>query len=311
MKAQRNFFNLDFGKTLLEPLLVFTREIGYIRRYWKCVARSIRRHRSCGLCLQYLYKCSRKKVTFIVNQIVLTGMVLSVAPVGEYDRRVVILTKEQGKISAFAKGSRRPNSPLVGAVNPFTFGEFTMYEGRSSYTIQSVNVSNYFSELRADVVGAYYGFYFLEVANYYARERNDERELLKLLYQTMRALTNPHLPNQLIRYIFELKVLTINGQGPQVFQCVQCGDRTRAAVFSAAKGGLVCNECDGEVRDGMFLDGSTLYTMQYIESSTIEKLYTFNVKPEVVEKFGRVMGRLMKMYVDKEFKSLEILETLL
>ena len=42
--------------------------------------------------------------------------------------------------------------------------------------------------------------------------------------------------------------------------------------FSAAKGGLVCNECDGEVRDGMFLDGSTLYTMQYIESSTIEKL---------------------------------------
>lgn len=55
-------------------------------------------------------------------------------------------------------------------------------------------------------------------------------------------------------------MLTINGQGPQVFQCVQCGDRTRAAVFSAAKGGLVCNECDGEVRDGMFLDGSTLYT---------------------------------------------------
>lgn len=107
-------------------------------------------------------------MTFIVNQIVLTGMVLSVAPVGEYDRRVVILTKNREDLS-LCKGSRRPNSPLVGAVNPFTFGEFTMYEGRSSYTIQSVNVSNYFSELRADVVGAYYGFYFLEVANYYAR----------------------------------------------------------------------------------------------------------------------------------------------
>ena len=246
-----------------------------------------------------------------MNQIVLTGMVLAAAPVGEYDRRIVILTKEQGKISAFAKGSRRPNSPLVGAVNPFTFAEFTMYEGRSSYTIQSVNVTNYFSELREDVVGAYYGFYFLEIANYYAKEYNDERELLKLLYQTMRALTNPHIPNQLIRYIFELKALTINGQGPQVFQCVQCGDSTRPAVFSVAKGGLVCNECDGEVRDGMLLDNSTLYTMQYIESSKVEKLYTFNVKQEVLDKLARVMERLMKMYVDKEFKSLEILETLI
>ena len=84
-----------------------------------------------------------------MNQIVLTGMVLSTAPVGEYDRRVVILTKEQGKISAFARGARRPNSPLVGAVNPFSFGEFTMYEGRSSHTIQSVKITNYFSELRA------------------------------------------------------------------------------------------------------------------------------------------------------------------
>ena len=136
-----------------------------------------------------------------MNQIVLTGMVLSTTPVGEYDRRVVLLTKEQGKVSAFAKGSRRPNSPLVGVVNPFTFGEFTMYEGRSSYTIQSAKVINYFSELREDVLGAYYGFYFLEVANYYAREFNDELEMLKLLYQTMRALTNPHIPDALIRCI--------------------------------------------------------------------------------------------------------------
>ena len=246
-----------------------------------------------------------------MNQIVLTGMVLSTAPVGEYDRRVVILTKEQGKISAFARGARRPNSPLVGAVNPFSFGEFTMYEGRSSHTIQSVKITNYFSELREDMMGAYYGFYFLEFANYYTKEQNDEREMLKLLYQTMKALTNPNIPNLLIRRIFELKAVCINGEGPQVFQCVHCLKREGKMVFSAREGGLICADCAGMISDGIVLDNSTLYTMQYIESSTIEKLYTFTVSEAVLKKMSQIMERYCLLYVEKHFKSLEILETLL
>ena len=238
-------------------------------------------------------------------------MVLSTMPVGEYDRRVVILTKEQGRISAFARGARRPNSPLVGALNPFSFGEFTVYAGRSSYTVQAASISNYFEGLREDIIGAYYGFYFLEFADYYTKEANDESEMLKLLYQTLRALLNPHIPDRLVRCIFELKALTVNGQAPQVFQCVVCGNKDRPSVFSAVKGGLVCGECRGDVIDGMLLDNSTLYSMQYIESSSIGKLYTFTVTDKVLAELEKVMGRLMEVYVGKKFKSLEILETLL
>ena len=135
--------------------------------------------------------------------------------------------------------------------------------------------------------------------------------MLKLLYQTMRSLINHHIPNRLIRYIFELKALTINGQGPHVFQYITCGNKDRPAVFSAAKGGLVCSECDRDVIDGMILDNSTLYSMQYIESISIEKLYTFTVTDKVMDELERVMGRLLEIYVNRRFKSLEILETLL
>lgn len=242
--------------------------------------------------------------------ITVTGMVLSASPIGEYDRRIVLLTKERGKIAAFARGARKPNSSLLLAVNPFSFGTFLLYEGKNSYNMMQAEIENYFSELRTDVEAAYYGFYFLDMAGYYAREGNDETELLKLLYQTMRALASKIIPNRLIRYIFELKAVTINGEGPQVFQCIRCGSTDRSVVFSPEAGGLVCEACAPMVRDSIRLDTSTLYTLQYIVSSPVEKLYTFLVKEEVLEKLGRITGKYLEMHLDKHFKSLEILELL-
>lgn len=242
------------------------------------------------------------------QSIVVTGMILSAAPVGDYDKRVVILTKERGKISAFAKGARRQNSQLMGSTNPFSFGEFVLYEGRTSYNVMQANISNYFMELSSDFEGAYYGFYFMEFADYYTKEYNDEKEMLKLLYQTLRALSSKRIPRKLVRCVFELKTLVVNGEYPEVFQCTYCGAKGKGAVFSSRNHGVVCEECKSVASDGIAVGSSALYALQYIVSSPIEKLYTFTVSEEVLGQLEKIMKQYIGMYVEKRFKSLEILE---
>lgn len=241
------------------------------------------------------------------QNIVVTGMVLQVMPIGEYDKRITLLTKEQGKLTAFARGARRQNSQLLAAANPFSFGEFELFEGRSSYTLAKASIQNYFRELTENFAVTYYGFYFLEFADYYCQENNDEREMLKLLYQSLRALLSDSYENRLVRSIFELKALAINGEAPHVFSCIRCGKKENLIWFSQRRSGALCAECRHEEPDAMRLMESTMYTMQYIISSDVAKLYRFSVSSEVLNELQRLLADYLNRHVGHSFQSLKIL----
>jgi DNA repair protein RecO (recombination protein O) len=209
-----------------------------------------------------------------------TGIVLKSEPIGEYDKRVVLLTGERGKIAAFAKGARRQNSRLLAATNPFCFGTYTIFFGRSSYSLNEAEVSNFFPELRDDYELAYVGFFFLELADYYSRENNDEKALVNLLYQSLKALCHPAYDKKLVCFIYEIKALAINGEYP--------GPPEKAEGWEEA----------------------TLFTLEHIVGSDIEKLYSFSVSERVLAELGEITAIYRRRFYDKPMKSLEVLESL-
>ncbi len=241
------------------------------------------------------------------DKVELTGIVLSSTLVGDYDKRLVILTKERGKITAFAKGARKPNSPFLGISEPFNFGKFVLLEGFDAYRLVGGEIKEYFLDVKNDIEGICYGTYFCDVLEYLCVEGIGDTNILNLLYVTLKALGKPDIPNKLIRRIYELKVLVYDGEALEAFSCVKCGVE-QVTAFYLAGNGLVCEKCRGAGH--LQISESAVYTLQYIISTTLDKLYKFNLIEDVWCEVDYVIGQYFERHVPKKFNSLEILSSL-
>lgn len=245
--------------------------------------------------------------------ITVQGVVLSAAPVGEYDRRIVLLTRERGKIAAFAKGARRLNSPLMAAASPFVFGSFSLYEGRTSYNLNRAEITHHFVELASRQPGVYYGYYFLELADYFGREGNDEKEMMNLLYVTVRALMNEKISLRLVRCIFEFRLMVIQGLMPQIFECAECGkvpEKEDRLFFSLSAPGVFCGSCGQVPGDAFRISYSALYTLQYIASAPLKGVFGFTVEDSLLRELEKIIYRYTEQNIDRRLKALEILKVM-
>lgn len=242
------------------------------------------------------------------GNIKVNGIVISSMPIGEYDKRIVLLTKEIGKVAAFVRGARKPNSPFVGITNAFIYGEFELYRGRSSYTLNRANAIEYFTDITSDIDNMMMGTYFLEIANYYSQENADEKMRLLLLYRTFQVMSKEGRDLELIRYIYEFKTMAINGEYPNLFECKNCGRKEDIVRLTSDLEGVLCGKCKMGDKKGIPLSKSTLYALQYVAGSDIKKLFSFELKPDIREEFIQIISRFEDKYMNHEFNSAQFLK---
>lgn len=172
------------------------------------------------------------------------------------------------------------------------------------------DVGHYFEGIKEDLLLISYGSYFCEFVSYLTRENNDEKDILKLLYLSLRALEKKIIDPKLIRRVFEIKLMALYGQGMEAFCCTQCGSTQDLDYFDSSAGGILCSNCRKAGGQAVHISGSTVYTLQFVLSSPLEKLYTFKVSKEVMKELERVSESFLKQYVSHHFKSLDFLELL-
>ena len=240
------------------------------------------------------------------------GVVIRQTKYSEADKILTIFTRETGKVSAIAKGSRRPKSPLMGSTEVFCYSEFLMYNGKGLYSVNQGQIIDSFYSLREDIFKLSYATFILELIDSSVLEEEPNEMLFELLVKTLKTLADMDDDYRKLLLAFQIKYISFIGFRPQLANCVECcGEINKRVRFDILEGGIVCENCFTSNINQLNVSRDLVDIMRQLLYTKLEDLEKINTSEEQERKIEEVLIKYITSHIEKKrFKSLEFLKTL-
>jgi DNA repair protein RecO (recombination protein O) len=251
---------------------------------------------------------------------------------GETDKSVILFTRNQGKLSAVAKGARRPTSRISGATELFSHCVVMLAVGRNLDVITQCEVREPFLGLRADLNRFAAASYLAELTDSMLEDRMPAPGLFDLLVESLRILD---AGGSVLAAVcaFELHASRELGYEPSVSLCVRCrkavlpseegatetneehlsqqASSGGAAVgFSPSLGGVVCRSCLPRVRDAEKIDERTVMLARQMLNRSPAECQKIQADDEALRVLGRLMRRHIECRTERRVKAADFMEAL-
>ncbi len=224
------------------------------------------------------------------------ALVIRRADYADYDRMITLFSPEHGRIDAIARGCRRPKSPLINVVEPFTSGEFQLYEHRDRFSLEQCQISDSYYELRSDYSRLCHGTYWLKLLDTSILPNTPAPELFIVTLRALAHLNYGELPVELVTFAFEAHFMRLNGLSPRMDACAQCSAPVNGnARFDPELGGAVCLNCRS---DAPSVTNGARRILMKLPRTQFDKFMLLADRPEWPE-----AARLMRSYVNLRMRT--------
>lgn len=242
------------------------------------------------------------------------GLVLHRHDLGENDRILTLFTREQGKLSAVAKGARRGKSRLSGATELFTYSRFLLGTGKNLDVISQCEIAESFPDLRYNLEHLARATYFCELLDRMTLERDDiaSDEMFDLTISALYLLQKAEVYMDGVVHGYELRLLAILGYAPVLDRCVKCGNtlERRQIGFSPSLGGTLCVADRYKSDDAVSLSPDSVETMVSLTQEGPENLLALRPSPKTAAEIDRALRWFVRARIDRDLKSADFLDQL-
>ncbi len=227
------------------------------------------------------------------------GVVLRTYKLGESDRIIVLMTREHGKVRAVAKGIRKTKSKIGARLEPMAHVELLLYRGRDLDVVSQVETVDVAPTLHDDLDRMTQAMAVLEAVDLAAQDRECATELYEMLVGALRALASH--PSPMLLAGFYLKMLALEGVGPQVLACVGCGAADGLVSFDVYRGGVQCDAC----RTGVAIDTNVLDLLRDVLGGRLNRALGAVDSP-ATRTVTSLATRLMEQHLERRLRSLSM-----
>ena len=219
------------------------------------------------------------------------GIVISDTNYSESSKILNVLTLEYGKIGIISKGCRNLKSKLRSVSMKFIYGYFNIYykeDGLS--TLISVDVIDWFNDIKTDLFKIGYASYLLDLTNQVLKEAND-KNIFNILEASLLKI-NAGFDGLVITNIVELKYLSYLGVMPKLDCCSICGSNEDIVTISGDAGGYVCHNC---YSNEYIVDIKTIKLLRMFYYVDINKIKELNI----VDRNKKEINKFLERYYDR------------
>ena len=238
------------------------------------------------------------------------GVVLRRRNLGEADSIFTVFSPTAGKFDAVARGVRKPRSKMRGHLEPLTRTQMHLAQGRSLDIFTQAETIAAYRTVRDDLDRLTVAIYCCELVDRFTADHAAQVDLYDLLVHLLEALDDA-APLTVGRY-FELQILALTGYELQLAECALCGARLpeAEALFSAASGGLVCENCRSAAQTGRLLSVRAIKVLRFGANATMGEFAGLKLASELEAELQRALGDAIRHVLERDTNSGRYVEAL-
>ena len=177
------------------------------------------------------------------------AIVLRAIRYGEADSVLTLYTRERGRLSAIAQGTRKATSKLGGRLQPSVLVHLGLHQGRGDLcTVRHAQVIDAHAGLWVEGYRLRASSSILEAAARILMEEEPNEGAFNVLCRGLAHLSRAEPSDRPPRHDpivlgVHAKLLVVAGILPRLAACTGCGSDGPFTAFSARTGGALCAEC--------------------------------------------------------------------